>query len=91
MEDPNIQQKIAEINHHSLIPDSETILVNSNDLHDTIKSSSTFTNLFENDAEDLNVNFPISKQFIFHNLEIENYEKFIKIFIDSLNFYQENL
>ena len=28
---------------------SETILVNINDLHDIIKSSSTFTNLFEND------------------------------------------
>lgn len=66
---------------------SETVLVNINDLHNTIKSSPTFTNLFENDyIEDSNINVPISKKFIFHNLEIENYDKFMHI-LDCFRFW----
>jgi hypothetical protein len=66
---------------------SETVLVNINDLHNIIKSSPKFTILFENDyTEDSNVNIPISKKFIFQNLEIENYEKFMHT-LDCFRFW----
>jgi len=57
----------------------EIILVNVEDFHPIIKSSPTFATLIENDESDSNNNIPVTKKFIFHNLEIENYEKFMHI------------